>query len=102
MGILEGAIIGAIIGGATVIIQSTAKTNRYKSILKTITDPVDYSGMYHYASYKRYKKSFKYYDSYGILYLAGKMLYYKDSKTATPLSFDLSECTVQQEDDCVC
>jgi hypothetical protein len=99
MGILEGAIIGGVIGVIVVLVTYSAKDSKYKKLLKTITEPVDYSALYHYASFKRYKNSFKFFDSYGVLYMIGKTVYYKTSETGVPESFNLNECTVQQEPD---
>ncbi len=96
---LEGAIIGAIIGLLVVVFSFFAKEQKYNKILKTITEPMEYAALYHYASAKRYKNSFKFFDSYGALYLVGKTLYYKASPTGPPVSFDLSTCTVQAEAD---
>lgn len=97
MGILEGAIIGGVIGLIVVVVTASAKDQKYKKLLKTITQPIEYSGLYHYASFKRYKNSFKFFDSYGVLYLVGKMVYYKTSENGEPLAFNLDECSVQQE-----
>lgn len=99
MGIIEGAIIGGIIGLVVVIFQANARTKRYNDIMKTITEPVDYSAAYQYSSFKRYKNSFKFYDSYGALYLIGHTVYYKSSTTEAPLTFDMSVCSIQQEAD---
>ena len=99
MGIIEGAIIGGVIGLVVVIVTASAKDQKYKKLLKTITQPIEYSGLYHYASFKRYKNSFKFFDSYGVLYLVGKMVYYKTSESGTPVAFNLGECTVQPEAD---
>ncbi|MEO6612729.1 MAG: hypothetical protein ABIT05_08625 [Chitinophagaceae bacterium] len=96
---LTGAIIGAIIGLLVVVFTFFAKEQKFNKILKTISGPMEYAALYHYASAKRYKNSFKFFDSYGVLYLAGKTLYYKTSTTESPLSFDLSTCTVQAEED---
>jgi hypothetical protein len=41
----------------------------------------------------------KFYDSYGILYLIGKTVYYKAKENETPQSFNLADCTVQAEPD---
>lgn len=97
--ILQGAIIGGIIGLVVVVFMFTVKDQKYKKIIKTITGPIDYSALYHYASFQRYKKSMKFYDSYGVLYLAGKIVFYKVSETEAPLSFDMNECSIQQEPD---
>ena len=99
MGIVEGAIIGGVIGLIVYFVMYAAKEQKYKKLLKPITGSVDYSGLYHYASYKRYKNSLKFFDSIGILYLVGKTVYYKSNETDPPLTFDLSVCTVQQEPD---
>ena len=97
---LTGAIIGAIIGLLVVVFSFFAKEQRFNKVLRSITDPgLEYTALYHYASSKRYKNSFKFFDSYGVLYLVGKTVYYKTSETGTPLAFNLAECTVQQEGD---
>jgi hypothetical protein len=96
---VTGAIIGGIGGLIGVVIVFTTKEQRYKKLLKTITGPIDYSGLYHYASFKRFRNSVKFFDSYGILYLIGKTVYYKTKPDETPLSFDLGVCSVQQEPD---
>lgn len=97
MGILQGAIVGGIIGLVVYLVMYAAKEQKYKKLLKTITGPVEYSGLYHYASYKRYKSSLKFFDSIGILYLVGKTVYYQSKENEQPLSFDLAVCSVQQE-----
>lgn len=97
--VVTGAIIGGVIGLVVVVIMFFAKEQRFNNVMKSITGPVDYAALYHYASFKRYKNSLKFFDSYGVLYLAGKTVYYKVSPAATPVSFDLSVCTVQQEPD---
>ena len=38
-------------------------------------------------------------DSYGVLYLVGKMVYYKTSESGVPVAFNLDECSLQQEAD---
>lgn len=96
---LIGAIMGAIIGLLVVVFSFFAKEQRFNKVLKTITDPVEYAALYHYASARRYKNSYKFFDSYGVLYLVGKTLYYKTTPTATPLAFDLNTCMVQAEAD---
>jgi len=97
--IFVGAIIGGIIGIVVVVLVFFAKEQRFNKVLRSIKDPIDYAALYHYASFKRYKASFKFYDSYGVLYLSGKTVYYKVSETGAPMSFNLDECTVQQEPD---
>ncbi|MEO7983810.1 MAG: hypothetical protein ABI688_06995 [Bacteroidota bacterium] len=99
MALLTGAIIGGIIGLIVAILNFSIKEKKFKKIMKTVTVPVDYSGLYHYASFKRYKNSFKFFDSYGALYLAGNTVYYKTSETGEPLTFNLAECSVTQEAD---
>ena len=99
MSILTGAIIGGIIGLLVAFITYFAKEQRFNKILKTITEPMDYVALYHYASYKRYKSSFKFFDSYGALYLVGKTVNYKANPAETPVTFDMNICSVQQEAD---
>ncbi len=94
---LTGAIIGGIVGLLTVLFIYYSKEQRFKSVMKSVNQPVDYSALYHYASASRYNKSMKFYDSYGVLYLIGKTLYYKTNAIVTPMIFKLDECTVQQE-----
>jgi hypothetical protein len=96
---LTGAIIGAIIGLLVVVFTFFVKEQKFNKILKSITGPMEYAALYHYASSKRYKNSFKFFDSYGVLYLVGKTLYYKTSPSEPPLSFDLATCKVQAEED---
>jgi|GEM_PF-1015586 len=98
--ILEGAFIGAAAGLAGVLIVTGAKKRKFNSIRKSITDSnVEYVGDFHLASARRYRKSLKFFDSYGALYLVGHNLYFKSSTDATPISFDLRQCTVQREPD---
>lgn len=94
-----GAIIGGIIGLLVVVFNFFAKEQRFNKVLRSITVPMEYAALYHYASFKRYKKSFKFFDSYGVLLVSGKTVYYKTSETGTPLSFNLEECSVQAEPD---
>lgn len=96
---LMGAIIGGIIGLLVVVFMFFSKEQRFNKVLRSIKEPLEYAGLYHYASAGRYKNSFKFFDSYGVLYLVGNTAYYKVSETATPVAFNLSECTVQQEAD---
>lgn len=97
--VIVGGIIGGIIGLIAVVIIFFAKEQKFNKILRTIKDPIEYAALYHYASFKRYKVSFKFFDSYGVLYISGNNAYYKTSETGTPVSFNLKECTVQQEAD---
>lgn len=95
---LSGAIIGGVIGLVTVLLIYFMKNQRFKKLVSTVPN-AEYAALYHYASYSRYKKSMKFFDSYGLLYIIGNTLYYKaDDKTA-PLSFDLTQVTAQQEPD---
>ncbi len=96
---LIGAIIGGIIGLLVVVFIFFSKEQRFNKILRTITDPMEYAALYHYASSSRFRSGFKFFDSYGVLYIAGNKVYYKTSETGTPLSFNLNECTVQEEKD---
>ena len=97
---LVGAIIGGIIGLLVAILNYFAKEQRYNKVLKSITEPnLEYAELYHYASAGRYKNSFKFFDSYGVLYVIGKTAYYKTKPTATPVIFNMAECAVQQEAD---
>lgn len=97
--IVTGAIIGGIIGVVVVVVMFFVKEQRFNKVLRSIKEPIDYAALYHYASYKRYKTSFKFFDSYGVLYLSGHTVYYKISETGKPIAFNLKECTVQQEPD---
>lgn len=96
---LVGAIIGGIIGLLVVVFTFFAKEQRFNKVLRSINVPMEYTALYHYASFKRYKNSFKFFDSYGVLYLSGKTVFYKTSETGTPFSFNLEECSVQSEPD---
>lgn len=97
--IVTGAIIGGIIGLVVVVVMFFVKEQRFNKVLRSITEPIQYAALYHYASYKRYKTSLKFFDSFGVLYLSGHMAYYKTSETGKPIAFNLKECTVQQEPD---
>lgn len=97
--ILTGAIIGGIAGLLAVVFTFFAKEQRFNKVLRSIKEPVEYAALYHYASYKRYKKSAKFFDSYGVLYLLGNTLYYKPKEDSTPVTFNLSECSIQMEPD---
>jgi len=95
-----GAIIGAIGGLIGVITVFAIKDQKYRKLLKSVTDPgIEYSALYHYASFKRFKNSVKFFDSFGILYLIGKTVYYKTKVDEPPISFDLNVCSVQKEPD---
>lgn len=97
---IEGAIIGAIGGIIGLIIVFMLKNQKYKKLLSSINEPgIEYSGPFYFASSRRYQKSFKVYDSYGILYIIGKTIYYKASTTTAPWTFNLAECSVQEEAD---
>lgn len=98
--ILTGAIIGGIVGLLVVVLVFFAKEQRFNKILRSIKEPVEYAALYHYASFKRYRNSFKFFDSYGVLYVTGKMVYYKTKEGGSPdFSFHLDECSVQREED---
>lgn len=96
---LIGAIIGGIIGLLVVIFNFFFKEQRFNKVLSSIKEPVEYAALYHYASSKRYRNSFKFFDSYGVLYLSGKHVHYKTNDVVAPVSFNLDECTVQAEPD---
>lgn len=96
---LVGAIIGGIIGLLVVVFTFFVKEQRFNKVLRSITVPMEYAALYHYASFKRYRSSFKFFDSYGILYLSGNTVCYKTSESGAPLTFNLTECSVQQEPD---
>lgn len=97
---LTGAIAGAIGAIIGLILVFAFRNQKYKKLMASIKEPgVEYSGLFYYASSSRYQKSFKVYDSYGILYIIGRIVYYKTSSSATPWAFKLSECRVQQEAD---
>lgn len=96
---LTGAIIGGIVGLIVVLFMFYSKEQRYKSVLKSIDQSIEYAALYHYANFKRYKNSMKFFDSYGVLYLVGNTVYYKTKPDATPLDFNLSECDIQAEPD---
>jgi hypothetical protein len=99
MAILEGAIIGSVVGVITIFATHRTKKRQYERIRKSITEPnVEYIGMFHMASNKRYKKSIKFFDSFGALYLVDHMLYYKSAPDKPPISFDLKECSLQWEE----
>jgi hypothetical protein len=95
---LSGAIIGGIIGLITVLLVYYFKNQKFKKLAKTVQN-AEYAALYHYASYTRYNKSMKFFDSYGLLYIIGKNLYYKAGENETPMVFDLTQCTAQQEPD---
>jgi hypothetical protein len=97
--IVVGAIIGGIVGIVVVVLMFFIKEQRFNKVLRSIKEPIEYAALYHYASFKRFRNSFKFYDSYGVLYLSGKMVYYKTGETATPFAFNLDECSVQLEPD---
>jgi hypothetical protein len=96
---VTGAIIGGIAGLAGVLFIFNSKNNRFKKVMNSVKEPVEYSALYHYASFKRFKNSLKFFDSYGVLYLVGKMVYYKVKPDEAPIVFDLNVCSVQMEPD---
>ena len=95
--IWTGAIIGGVVGLVTVVVIYFSKDQKFNKILRSIKEPVEYAAPYHYASFKRYKNSFKFFDSFGVLYLVGKTLYYKTSVTSIPFAFNLEDCSAQEE-----
>jgi len=97
--VVTGAIIGGITGLVGVVGIHAAKERRFKKLISSVKEPVEYAALYHYASYKRFKNSFKFFDSYGALYLIGKYVYYKTKPDEAPIHFDLNVCSVQQEPD---
>ena len=98
--ILTGAIIGGVAGLIGVVFIYFRKDQRYNKLLRSVKEPnLEYSGFYHYASFKRYKNSMKFYDSMGILYIIGNTLYYKTGENTAPTVFNLSECSIQMEKD---
>lgn len=97
---LEGALFGAIGGIIGIIIVAIAKKNKSTKLMASITEPgIEYSALFYYASPGRFQKALKIYDSYGMLYLIGNTVYYKTKVTEAPITFNLKECTVQQESD---
>lgn len=97
---ITGAIIGGIIGLLVVVFTFFFKEQRFNKVLRSITEPgMSYAALYHYASSNKYKKGFKYFDSYGVLYIVGKKVFYKTTPESTPTQFNLEECSVQQEPD---
>ena len=98
--IATGALIGAVGGLVGVVAVFFIKEQRYNKVLRSITDKgIEYSALYHYASFKRFKNATKFFDSYGVLYLVGKTVYYKAKPDEAPISFDLNVCSVQREPD---
>ncbi len=97
---LQGAIIGAIAGLVAVVFIYFNREQRYNKVLKSIVEPhMEYAALFHYASAGKYNKGFKYYDSFGVLYIVGKKAFYKPHATSTPLEFNLPECKAQAEPD---
>lgn len=96
---LGGAIIGGIIGLVMVFVMANMRATRFKSIMATVTQPVNFQMEAFMAKPERYKKSWKIYDSYGAFYVAGNKAYYQAGKDETPIEFDLSRYTVVREAD---
>jgi hypothetical protein len=95
---LTGAIVGAIVGLLVVVFNFFIKEQRFNKVLRSIREPgMEYSALYHYASFKRYKNSFKFFDSFGVLYLMGNTVYYKTAEGNVPLAFNMAECKIQME-----
>lgn len=97
--IVTGAIIGGVVGLVAVVVIFAAKDSRFKKVMASVKEPTDYAALYHYASFKRFRNSMKFFDSYGALYIIGKLVYYKTKPDEAPISFDLNVCSVQQEPD---
>ena len=96
---LTGAIIGLIVGLIVLFMNNQAKQKKFNTIRQGLpASGVDYAALYHYASPDRFRKSIKFFDSYGVLYLIGDTAYYKTSENAEPVKFNLKECTVQPEE----
>jgi len=97
---LEGALYGAIGGVIGIIIVLIMKKQKTTSLMRSVKDQgVEYSGFFYYASPTRFQRSFKIYDSTGLLYLIGNTVYYKTSTMGSPIAFNLLECKVQLEPD---
>jgi len=97
---LEGAIFGAIGGVIGIIIVMVMKSQKTSSLRNSVAGlAVEYSGFFYYASPGRYQKSFRIYDSTGLLYLIGNTVYYKTASSGNPIAFDLSVCKIQMEPD---
>jgi hypothetical protein len=99
MSFLEGAIIGAIAGLVMAIYIAVTKNQKYKKLILTVSPAPEYSALYHYASPKRFKKSVKFFDSYGAFYVVGNKAYYKSSAKAAPIEFDLASTLIVSEPD---
>lgn len=97
---LEGALFGAIGGIIGIVIVLISRKQKFGNLKRSVNIPgVEYSGFFYYASSKRYQKSFRIYDSSGLLYLIGNTVYYKTSAVGNPIAFNLNECTLQMEPD---
>ena len=98
--VLTGAIVGGIAGLVGVVFVYFRKDQKFNKLLRSVKEPqMGYHAFYHYASFKRFRNSIKFFDSNGILYLVGNTLYYKSAENATPVMFNLAECSVQMEKD---
>ncbi|MCZ2458332.1 MAG: hypothetical protein LC128_01785 [Chitinophagales bacterium] len=97
---LQGALFGAIGAVIGILIVLIVRNQKVTSLKRNIAHlGAEYSGFFYYASPKRYKKALKVYDSSGILYLIGNVLYYKTGTAAAPIAFNLAECTLKMEPD---
>lgn len=95
---LIGALIGGIVGALGMIVIFITRKQKYNKLLTSIANlNAEYTAPFYYASASRYQKSWKVYDSYGILYVIGNTVYFKTNTAATPWAFNLAECRVQQE-----
>lgn len=95
---LTGAIVGGIIGLLVAFAVIAMKNQKFKRLMRT-APPAEYAALYHHATHQRYKKSMKFYDSYGLLYVIGNNMYYQADAGKEPMVFDLTQCTVQAEPD---
>lgn len=95
---LTGAILGAIGALIGLLFVMAARKQKFNKLMASVGVPgVEYSALFYYASPKRFQKSMKVYDSYGILYLVGDIVYYKTTATGNPIAFNLKECALQME-----
>lgn len=95
---LTGAIVGGLIGLLVALGVMFFKNQKFKRLMRT-APPAEYAALYHYAPYSKYKKSLKFYESFGPLYVLGNNMYYKADASKEPMVFDLTQVTVQEEPD---
>ncbi len=93
--------IGALVGGTVALVGMaivyTSREQRFAKIIRSVTEPTSYAALYYYASFKRFRNSFKFFDSFGALYLSGDTLSFKTTEGGQPFVFNLKDCTVQDE-----